>query len=397
MASIAVPLLVLATTHSPTAAGIALFVGRLPVLWYLPAGVMADRWNRKQTMLWCEVIRLVAFAGLTLSIFLGQASLALLLLVSFINGALAVVFEVAEKSALPSYVPPELLPNAISRNQARAMAADIAGPPSGGALFAVAPALPFLANTISYIVSSITLILVRGESRPGRKLKPDQEQGGQPSRRPAWMQEVIAGFQWLWHDGFLRTAAIVAAFVNFVFSGLILVLIVAADERGGTALGAGFVIGCFGAGGIIGAMIAPKVLDLTRRSVVFIGTIWLWVLLIPALLITPSTWWMGAVAALISLAAPVWNVAAQLYQYERIPQEIYGCVSSSGMMLSSAAAPLGALAAGTLLGSAGITAAVLSCTGIMLISALAALMSKGLRTAEDSSAQRVNQDQGDRM
>jgi MFS family permease len=49
---VAYPLLVLALTHSPAKAGIVGFAQSLPyMLFYLPAGALVDRWNRKRVML----------------------------------------------------------------------------------------------------------------------------------------------------------------------------------------------------------------------------------------------------------------------------------------------------------------------------------------------------------
>lgn len=377
-ASIAIPLLVLATGHSAAAAGAALFVGRLPALLYLPAGVLADRWDRRRTMLWCDALRLVAFATLSVSILLDRTTLAHLLAVSFLNGALAVLFEMSEKAALPSYVPAKLLPNAVSRNQARTLGADIAGPPMGGAMFGAGPALPFIANTVSYVVSAAALLFVRSEpAGPAER----------PALREAWRRELAEGLRGLWQDAFLRAGALLAAIVNLAFSGLLLTLIVTTEDGTGSATATGIVMGCFGAGGIAGAIATPAVLGKAPRSLVFIGSIWLWAALIPALLAAPSSVpLMGAVAALIAMLAPMWNTAAQLYQYERIPKELLGRVTSAGMMLATAAAPLGALAAGALLGSFGNGPTVLACAGVMLAAAVAATASRGFRQSAGDPA-----------
>jgi MFS family permease len=52
------PLLVLALTGSPAAAGVASFAFTLPlVLLMLPAGAILDRINRKGVMIACDVVR----------------------------------------------------------------------------------------------------------------------------------------------------------------------------------------------------------------------------------------------------------------------------------------------------------------------------------------------------
>ncbi len=51
ISTMAFPLLVLAVTHSPAKAGVTGFLSTLPyLLFYLPAGGLMDRWNRKRTI-----------------------------------------------------------------------------------------------------------------------------------------------------------------------------------------------------------------------------------------------------------------------------------------------------------------------------------------------------------
>src|SRR5439155_17142568 len=65
------PLLILAITNSPTAAGIAGALSTVPyVLFSLPAGALIDRWDRKRVMVLCDAGGALALASI-------QAALAL--------------------------------------------------------------------------------------------------------------------------------------------------------------------------------------------------------------------------------------------------------------------------------------------------------------------------------
>ncbi|MGC4941635.1 MFS transporter [Kribbella sp. DT2] len=65
MSSVAVPLVVLAMTGSAGKAGVAGFVSTLPyLLFYLPAGALVDRWDRRRVMLWSEAGRIVALGSI---------------------------------------------------------------------------------------------------------------------------------------------------------------------------------------------------------------------------------------------------------------------------------------------------------------------------------------------
>src|SRR4051794_30753186 len=67
--SVAYPLLVLAQTHSPAKAGLVGFAQSLPyMLFYLPAGALVDRWNRKRVMLVSDAGRALALGSLAIAL-----------------------------------------------------------------------------------------------------------------------------------------------------------------------------------------------------------------------------------------------------------------------------------------------------------------------------------------
>jgi MFS family permease len=117
--SIAYPLLVLAVTGSAAKAGIVVFARTLPwVLFTLPAGVAADRWNRKRLMLAADGVRVVAIGGLAAAILLHRTAFWAIPLVAFVEGSGAVLFSSAQASALRAVVPARQLPAAVAPRRA---------------------------------------------------------------------------------------------------------------------------------------------------------------------------------------------------------------------------------------------------------------------------------------
>src|SRR6266436_6068416 len=99
VSSLAYPLLVLALTHSPAKAGIVGFAQALPyMLFYLPAGALVDRWNRKRVMLIADAGRALALGSLALVLAFGSLSLAQIIVVAFVEGSLFVFFSLAESA-----------------------------------------------------------------------------------------------------------------------------------------------------------------------------------------------------------------------------------------------------------------------------------------------------------
>ena len=101
LSSIAYPLLVLAVTGSAAKAGIVGFARTLPAaVFALPAGVAADRWNRKWLMIGADGVRVVALIVLGTAILTGESPFWLIVIVAFVEGTGATVFSPAQIGAL---------------------------------------------------------------------------------------------------------------------------------------------------------------------------------------------------------------------------------------------------------------------------------------------------------
>ena len=114
-AGIIYPLLILALTDSPGAAGIASALRALPyLLLSLPVGALIDRWDRKRVMIVCDLLRAAVVLTIPLALWLGALSLWQIYAVAFVEGSLFVFFNLAEVAALSRVVPAPDLPRAAA-------------------------------------------------------------------------------------------------------------------------------------------------------------------------------------------------------------------------------------------------------------------------------------------
>ena len=184
--TIAFPLLVLTVSGSAGSAGLVAFAQTLPfVVWFLPAGVLVDRYDRKRIMLVAEAVRFVAMGSVGLALLAGQYRLWHLLVVGFIEGTALVFFELGEAAALAHIVPSPQLPTALAQNQARQQAAELSGQPLGGLLFGLGRSIPFVFDALSYAVSFVALLLIRPDFQ-------DERRAGGSARGQLWQ-----GLRWL--------------------------------------------------------------------------------------------------------------------------------------------------------------------------------------------------------
>src|SRR5437868_10172800 len=136
---LALPLLILALTHSPVQAGLVGAVRTVAILLTnLPAGALVDRWNRKYTMMWCDAGRAVALASIPLALALGHLTAAQLYLVALVEGVLATFFDLAQAASIPRVVRKEQLPAAIGQQEVTGGVVTLLGPSLGGMLYGLA-------------------------------------------------------------------------------------------------------------------------------------------------------------------------------------------------------------------------------------------------------------------
>ena len=123
----------------------------------LPAGVLADRVDRRFLLRAASGGGALLYASLALAAVLDAVTLPHLLVVALLSGAAAGVFAPTEMSAVRTVVPRDQLPTALSQNQARQHVAGLVGGPLGGAMYGVARWLPFAADAVTYAVSWVLL------------------------------------------------------------------------------------------------------------------------------------------------------------------------------------------------------------------------------------------------
>jgi MFS family permease len=158
--SIVYPLLMLALTNSPAAAGIAAALRAAPYLLFsLPVGALIDRWDRKLVMILCDLGRALAVLSVPIALSLDVLTIGQLYAVAFIEGSLFVFFNIAEVAALPRVVPTGQLPQAAAQNEAAFGAMHIVGPSIGTAFYqTLGRGAPFIADAISYGLSVVSQV-----------------------------------------------------------------------------------------------------------------------------------------------------------------------------------------------------------------------------------------------
>lgn len=370
IATLAVPLLVLSLTGSAVQAGLVGTIGLvIVVLCRLPAGVLADRVDRRRLMLTCDAVRLVSYAGLGVIVLRGEATLTLVVLVTVIGSACNALFGTAEHSALRNIVWPDQLPTAVARNEVRSYATTLAGPPIGGLLFGLAPSLPFVGNAITFLLSLIGVAFVR---RPLQQPRHEP-----PGRHGAAMLE---GIRFVFSNPFLRAILLIAAPLNLAIHGIIFTIIVTLQRHGTPPAMIGTVETIVAVGGLLGAFAAPALCRRLALPMLIRGICWTAAGFMAISAVLTSSVAAAIPVALAVFLGPASNAALFGHQAAITPDRLQGRVVSVVIVVATSVASTAPLLAGMMITKWGSPAAVLVFASAVAGSAVGATVSRGIRS-----------------
>jgi hypothetical protein len=371
LTSVAYPLLTLAVTGSAALTGLVGFARMLPApLLALVAGDVADRFDRRRIMVAADGVRAAAVVSLGIAAARGDAGVWVIAAAAAVEGAGGAFFSAAQSGALRAVVPAPDLPDAVSVQQARVAAVTLAGPPAGGALFALGRSLPFLGDACSYAFSFAALAAIR---RPF-------QQPREPGATDPLRARIGEGFRFLWSRPFLRVTTLIYMAANLTPPAILLVIVVAGRRAGLSGTRIGLLYGLFAAFLLLGSAISPWCRR--RLSMTAIVLIELWLTVATVLFVLWPNVYVLTLAILPQAASmPVTDSAIVGYRIAITPDRLLGRSEGVRATLGLTIAPIGPLLAGILLArtSPRATVAVFAAGSVAL--AIWATLNRSLRDA----------------
>ena len=162
MQTVAQGWLVLQLTGSPFVLGLAAAARSLPVLiLVIPAGIVADRFDRRKIVIATSVVSTVASAVMGILAVAGSIDVATVLVIAAILGVSNAFEMPARQSYVSELIGRRHLANAIALNSLLFNSARVVGPAIAGVLVAlVGPGWAFVLNAISFVPVIIGLLLI---------------------------------------------------------------------------------------------------------------------------------------------------------------------------------------------------------------------------------------------
>lgn len=382
----AAPLLIATLTHDPLVVSGMTVVQFLPwLIATLPAGVLADRMDRRRVLTAGNWLRAVGFALLALTLTNGWHHVALLYGAVFLAGCAETMVDNAALTIPPRLVPRERLEHANGRLFAtQSVIHTFVGPPAGAALFALAASAAFYSGAAGFALAGLAAMLLPA-------LRPTAEDLHRRHSTPTTItQDIRSGWSRFWRHDLLRRVAFISAAINFFSSatGALLVLLITGPYHT-PASRYGLFIAVPAAGAIVGSLLAEHLVPRIGGGPIT----WL-AALVPAgsyaiLGLSRSVPLALAGMFLAAVASSLNQIVVSTLRQAAVPDELLGRVTAAYRLVVLGVVPLGALTGGVLGSTLGLrTPFVASAIGLVAAAFLLAsrVTTQALRDTETAAA-----------
>ncbi|MFZ0089874.1 MAG: MFS transporter [Solirubrobacteraceae bacterium] len=355
--TVVVPLIAVTTLHAG-----AFTVSLLRAAAWLPwlaIGLLAGAWidqlsGHRRLMIACDLAAALIFATVPLAWVLGDLSPLQLILVALAAGTVSVLFDTAYRVFLLTLVN-DRADRAVGNSalQGSASAANAGGPGLGGLLVAaLGGSMALLADSAGFLISAVCLAAI---PEPGDG--PGFAEGPVPIG-----QRIREGLGYLRHERLLRSLTLFGGTANLAMIGYQSILVVFLVRDTHLRAGAvGLVLALIGVGGITGAALAKPLatwLGSARALLVTKTAGGACALLIPLATSPSRAGFAVAGGLLVGAGIVAGNVITTTFVQNYVPTDLFARTAATNNVINYGTMPLGALLAGVLAATLGLTTAL---------------------------------------
>ncbi len=336
MTFVALPWFVLVTTGSAAKLGWVMAAQLLPIaLFGIPAGSLIARLGAKRTMLVSDAARGPIMVVLPILVWTGHLSFAAILGVAFAVGCFSAPYFSSSRLVIPEVVGDD--ERGVAEVNAILGGANtvtgIIGPALAGVLIqATSPSVALVVDAGTYVFSFLTIAVV---VRAGKRVDATEESKG-----------LLAGLRYLLRDPLLGPLLMVACVMNLVVYGLIVGINALAYFQYSSAHVLGWLFGAFGAGSLVGALLAQKLVQ--KVDLLKLAAVGILMMPLPLWALGVKMPWEAAIVVLgaFALGGPLVNAPILGILTTKPPEALRPKVMSAVLTLATGLGPLGFLAAG---------------------------------------------------
>jgi len=344
------------------------------VVFSMISGVVADAWNRRRLMLSTQIAATAVALGLAALAFRGITQVWPIYALAALGSAVGAFDLPARQALVPTLVPREHLPNAISLNTTMFQAASVLGPSLGGIMIAaVGVGWAYLANAASFLFVVVALLMMRGvPARAPRGAEAAATPGSdapQASGRAAHRESrddvswhaALEGLRFVFRSPLIRSTMLLDFFATFFSSAMALLPIFAQDVLGVGAHGYGWLYAAPAVGALItSAAMVPLAERIDRRGATLLWAVALFGVATVGFGISRSFWLTFFCLAMTGATDTVSMVIRNIVRQLETPDRLRGRMTGVNMVFFMGGPQLGELEAGAVANWFGATVSVVS-------------------------------------
>lgn len=328
-------------TKSALALGlVGLFRGLPVILCSLAGGVVADAFNRKRLMIATQTVMLVSAGLLTATTLGGIRSVWPIYLLSALSSA-ATAFDIpARQSLMPTLVPLEDFPNAVTLGMIVFNVATITGPAIAGVLLAESgPGLIYAINAFSFLAVIGALLAMQTSGSP--ELQTDRKDA-------LSLAALKEGLMFVWRTPIMVQTMTLDFVATFFASATLLLPIFARERLHVGPHGYGWLAAAPAIGSVITAVVMARLGTFQRQGRIVVWSVAVFGVATAAFGVSTAFWFSLLMLAVTGAADTVSTVLRQTIRQLVTPNHLRGRMTSINMMFFMGGPQFGELEAGLL-------------------------------------------------
>ena len=344
--AVAAPLLAISLTKDPVLISLLSAFVMLPwLLFAIPIGLIVDRTDKRLLIAFTNSMRFIAAGLVALAISTDTITIYWLLLATFFIGTCEVASDTAAQSLIPVILDKKDFEAANSRmNIAHTVIQNFIGAPLSGFLYASAIVLPFILNSLGFLVAAIFVLMI-----PAHLISHGSTDANLDAEKKSFISEIKFGLKYLWNDRPLRRLVATTSSLGFFYSLSTSTLILFITETLGVqAKYFGVLMAGAGSGAVLGGLLTPTLSKKFGRGKVLAVAIFISSITVFFQGISPNVWVFGVIGFISSFAITNWNILLMSCYQVLIPSELYGRIHGARRTFVWGVMPIGAFLGGVI-------------------------------------------------
>ena len=329
---------------SPDRKGLALgivgLVRVVPIIIFsLVSGVVADAWDRRKLMLMTQTGSAIVAIGLAAIALLDIRSLTAVYALAALSSAVGAFDLPARQSLVPSLVPREDLPNAISLNTIMQQSSQVLGPALGGIVIATMNVgWTYVFNAVSFLAVIIALLMMRGVPKRAEHATHKDDVS---------LHAALEGLRFVFRSPLIRSTMLLDFFATFFSSATALLPIFAQDILKVGARGYGWLYAAPAVGAVtMSAAMVFLTTRIVRRGPVLLWFVGLYGAATVLFGVSRSFWLTFFALALTGMADTVSTVIRNIVRQLETPDRLRGRMVGVNMIFFVGGPQMGEMEAG---------------------------------------------------